>query len=111
MKTTALLLMIMLGLSCKSHRNVKKTTQTTDGSLVGIIHVNENHCPLFITLDTESNPGISLPFKKVFPVNLKDGMKKKGLKVAFTYTFSKAMQPEGCDVEAVIQLENITVIP
>jgi hypothetical protein len=38
-------------------------------------------------------------------------MKKKGLKVQFSYTLSKAMSPEGCSAEAVIQLEQITVIP
>jgi hypothetical protein len=37
-------------------------------------------------------------------------MKKKGLKVQFTYTVSKAMSPEGCSADAVVQLNEITVI-
>lgn len=83
----------------------------TSATLVGIIHVNENQCPVYIELPAALNPGISMPFNTVYPLNLKDGMKKKGLKVQFTYTVSKAMSPEGCSADAVVQLEEIMVVP
>jgi hypothetical protein len=80
-------------------------------SLIGIIHVNENQCPVYIEVSEALNQGISIPFTSAYPLNLKDGMKKKGLKVQFSYTTSKAMSPEGCSAEAVIYLDQINVIP
>jgi hypothetical protein len=106
-------LLISLGLlSCKSTK-VATIDPPSEGTnqWVGIIHVNENQCPVYIEIKDELNPGVAVPFHAVYPLNLKDGMKKKGLKVQFSYTLSKAMSPEGCSAEAVIQLEQITVIP
>ena len=111
MKTLTLTIIVLLGLSCKAHKDAKSNTPSNDGSLIGIVHVNENNCPVYLAIDQTNNPGVVLPFQKAYPLNLKDGMKKKGLKVRFTYTSSKAMQPEGCGAEVVIQLETITVIP
>jgi hypothetical protein len=112
MKTMVTLLISFGLLSCKSTK-VATIEPLTEGTAqwVGIVHVNENQCPVYIEITDELNPGVSVPFHAVYPLNLKDGMKKKGLKVQFSYTLSKAMSPEGCTAEAVIQLEQITVIP
>lgn len=72
----------------------------------GIVHVNENNCPLYIENISENSE-----FKTAYPLNLKDSMKKKGLKVEYTYTLSKSMNPEGCASDVVIQIEEIRVIP
>lgn len=96
-------------LACKS---AKKTTEKeTENEWVGIIHVNENQCPIYIETSEALNPGKTLPFHTAYPLNLKDNMKKKGLKVKFSYTSSRAMLPEGCGADMVIQLDAITVIP
>jgi hypothetical protein len=112
MKTMVTLLISLGLLSCKSTKvaTIEPLTEGT-GQWVGIVHVNENQCPVYIEITDELNPGVSVPFHTVYPLNLEDGMKKKGLKVQFSYTLSKAMSPEGCTAEAVIQLEQITVIP
>ena len=52
---------------------------TDSTSLIGIIHVNENQCPVYIEISEALNQGISIPFTSAYPLNLKDGMKKKGL--------------------------------
>jgi len=83
----------------------------TSKKYVGIIHVNEGGCPWYIAIPGTLNPGIKLDFSSVYPINLKDGMKKKGLKVKFSYTLSRAMNPSGCTADAVVQLDTITVIP
>lgn len=112
MKTIASLIICFGLLACKTCKKAAEKTATVgDNELIGIVHVNENQCPIYIELTSELNPGKTLAFSTAYPLNLKDGMKKKGLKVKFTYTASKAMQPEGCSAEVVIQLETITVIP
>lgn len=111
MKLFALVTVILLGLSCKTHKNAKSASVNNDGSLIGIVHINENNCPVFLSIEEKDNPGTTLNFKKAIPLNLKDGMKKKGLKVKFSYTISKALQPEGCNADVVINLESIVVIP
>ena len=108
-----LILFVIWGLcSCKCAKKQYEATKDKGlEELIGIVHINENECPQYIELSADLNPGVTLNFTKVYPINLKDGMKKKGLKVKFTYTLSKAMQPEGCNVDAVIQLNSIEVIP
>lgn len=112
MKICITLLMALSLMSCKVTK--KTNTQAMNepsNQLIGIIHVNENQCPVYIEIPVDLNPGINVPYLTVYPINIKDGMKKKGLKVQFTYTVSKAMSPEGCSADAVIQLDQITVIP
>jgi hypothetical protein len=110
-----LLLPIFLGLlmvNCKSKKNLNSMpVEGISETYIGMVHVNEAGCPIFISISEELNPGKAIDFQKIYPVNLKDGMKKKGLKVKFSYTLSKAMNPEGCTADAVVQLESIEVIP
>jgi hypothetical protein len=49
--------------------------------------------------------------KKLYPIDFKDNYKKKGLKLSFNFTYSKAMSPENCSLDGVIVLNNIDVIP
>jgi hypothetical protein len=106
---------LLVALSLMSCKSTKKTSAQAmnepSNQLIGIIHVNENQCPIYIEIPENLNPSINVPYKTVYPLNLKDGMKKKGLKVQFSYTTSKAMSPEGCGAEAVIYLDQINVIP
>jgi hypothetical protein len=112
MKTLATLIICFGLFACKTcKKSAEQSTTLAEDELIGIVHVNENHCPIYIAVTPELNPGKTLDFNTAYPINLKDGMKKKGLKVKFTYTASKAMLPEGCSAEIVIQLDTITVIP
>jgi len=99
-------------LSCKTKKNMNAMpTEGMSETYIGMVHVNEDGCPFYISISEELNPNKAIDFQKIYPLNLKDGMKKKGLKVKFTYTLSKAMNPEGCTADAVVQLESIEVIP
>lgn len=110
MKPIYFVLFLILSLSCHTSKNKKDTANLEENgdlkATIGIVHINENSCPLYIAVE---NPKEN--FSKLYPVNLKDNMKKKGLKVKFSYSLSRAMLPEGCDADAVIQIEEITVIP
>jgi hypothetical protein len=113
MKNFALLLLLAVFTNCgTTKKQTEKDTRTKmAGSTIGIIHVNEDGCPLYIEVTSALNNNETVPFNRAYPLNLLDKMKKKGLKVEFTYTLSKAMQPEGCTADAVIQLNVINVIP
>ncbi len=112
MKIFITLLVALSFISCKSTKKTSaQAMNEPSNQLIGIIHVNENQCPIYIEIPENLNPSINVPYKTVYPLNLKDGMKKKGLKVQFTYTVSKAMSPEGCSADAVVNLDEITVIP
>ncbi|NBU91277.1 MAG: hypothetical protein EBS17_00395 [Flavobacteriia bacterium] len=102
----------LLVVCCGAKKTITNSSmEESNKKFVGIIHVNEDGCPWYIAIPDSLNPGATLDFSRIYPVNLKDGMKKKGLKVEFTYTLSRAMNPVGCTADAVVQLDTITVIP
>jgi hypothetical protein len=112
MKILSICLLGLLIIQCK----IRKATQHAESSLsiecyTGIVHVAEEGCPYYLEIPEALNPGKAIDFKRVYPVNLKDSMKKKGLKVSFNYYLTKAMNPEGCAAEAVVQIDHIEVIP
>lgn len=112
MRYLSLSLLALLFLHCKSRKTQLDATEAhTAQAFTGIVHVAENGCPYYLEIPKALNHGLAIDFTKVYPVNLKDGMKKKGLKVSFTYSLSKAMSPEGCGADAVVQIEQIEVIP
>lgn len=113
MKNLTLLLLLAIFTNCGTTKKQSKKDTATQlvSATVGIIHVNEEGCPLYIEVTSALNNNQTVPFGKAYPLNLANNMKKKGLKVQFTYTLSKAMQPEGCTADAVIQLNEINVIP
>lgn len=45
--------------------------------------------------------------KKYYPFNLTDEYKKEGVKIHFLFHLSRAKQPEGCKVDAVIVVDEI----
>jgi len=72
----------------------------------GIVHVNQENCPNYIEIT--KGPDSPSP-KKVYAINLAKKYLKEGKHLHFDLTFSKAMNPEGCNVEAVVVLTNISV--
>lgn len=112
MKYFPILLLSTFFFSCKVKKTQPYNATAFNGDVfIGMIHVSEGGCPFYIEISEALNPGKAIDFQKVYPVNLKDSMKKKGLKVSFNYTLSKAMSPEGCTADAVVQIEQIQVIP
>lgn len=112
MKLIYLILFSLLTNDCTPRKAQILSSETFAGdTYIGIIHLADDGCPFYIEIPEALNPGREITFTKVFPLNLKDGMKKKGLKVKFDYTLSKSMNPEGCNADAVIQIGQICVIP
>ena len=97
----------LIFLSCKSPCKLK-TKSSIDNRTVGTIHVAEENCPYYILVNSGAEELIN---KKLYPVDLHDKYKKKGLKLAFVFTYSKAMSPENCSIDGVIALDSIQVIP
>ena len=100
---------VLIILSCKT----QPTNQNTDPSVAdlspkytGIVHVNKDNCPNYVEIT--NGPEITSP-KKVYALNLAKKYAKEGKQLRFNFTYSKAMNPEGCNVEAVVVLTNISV--
>jgi hypothetical protein len=112
MKYFSLLCLSVFFFGCKVKKNELSQETSFDGDrFIGVVHVAEDGCPYYIAIPEALNKDKAVDFARVYPVNLKDGMKKKGLKVQFSYTLSKAMSPEGCIADAVVQINEITVVP
>jgi hypothetical protein len=72
-----------------------------DGMVVGIVRINPKGCPLYLDAN-ENGEAITM-----YPVNLDEKYKKDGIRIKFTYTPSRAMQPENCDVTKVVALDSV----
>jgi hypothetical protein len=105
------ILILIVFCSCRSAHNQNSNQGAVPKSFTGIIHVNENGCPIYIEISNclVSNQAYYIG-KKVYPVNLEDKFKKKGLKVHFNLTVSKAPSPEGCNSDYVVSVEDLSVI-
>ena len=109
MKTIFQLSFVLFILSCKSQSNAaaEGESQVESGpKYTGIVHVNKDNCPNYVEIT--NGPEIESP-KKVYALNLPKKYLKEGKNLRFDFTYSKAMNPEGCNVEAVVVLTNISV--
>lgn len=96
-------------LSCKTQSNAAAGGESKEDSspkYIGIVHVKKDNCPNYVEIT--SGPDIS-GTKKVYALNLAKKYLKEGKQLRFDFTYSKAMNPEGCNVEAVVVLTNISV--
>lgn len=76
-----------------------------DERLSGKVFVSYKGCPAIIETMVDGNS------VKMYPVNLQDEFKQDGLKIKFTFTPSKAPQPEGCTlIDMVVAIENVEKI-
>ena len=76
----------------------------------GVVHVSESGCPYYVEITQSTLDGIAVG-SKIYPVELKDSYKKKGLKLAFNAVVSKAPSPADCAVDGVAVLSEVVVIP
>ena len=95
-------------LSCKTPCKIKRAASNTEEKTIGIVHVAENNCPFYIEVIKGNKDDLK---KKLYPIDFKDNYKKKGLKLSFNFTYSKAMSPENCSVDGVVVINNVDVIP
>jgi hypothetical protein len=96
-------------LSCKTQSNSAAGSDSqakSSSKYTGIVHVNKDNCPNYVEIT--NGPEIESP-KKVYALNLSKKYLKEGKQLRFDFTYSKAMNPEGCAVEAVVVLTNILV--
>jgi hypothetical protein len=109
MKIVFLALTLILVASCgtqkeavQSNENSSNVEQTAnDGMIVGIVRMNPKGCPLYLDAN-ENGEEITM-----YPVNLDEKFKKDGIRIKFTYTPSRAMQPEECNVNKVVALDSV----
>lgn len=102
------IIFFVLGMS--SCCSPKKITLKEPLSCQGIVHLSENGCPYYIEITESLVDGITIG-TKIYPVEIKDSFKKKGLKLAFNAVLSRAPSPSGCGVEGVAALSNVEVVP
>lgn len=69
----------------------------------GEIMMNDG-CSVVIRVEEEG------AIKKYYPINLSEEFKKEGTKIHFLFHLSRAMQPEGCKVNAVIVVDEIELL-
>ena len=109
MKTIFQLSFALFILSCKTQSNTAtggKLQTDSSPKYTGIVHVKKDNCPNYVEIT--NGPDISVT-KKVYALNLAKKYLKEGKQLRFDFTYSKAMNPEGCNVEAVVVLTNISV--
>ena len=107
LKIAPIIFLVLVVSSCCSQ---KKLVIKEPLSCQGIVHLSENGCPYYIEITESSVDGIAIG-SKIYPVEIKNSFKKKGLKLAFNAVLSRAPSPSGCGVEGVAALSNVVVVP
>ncbi len=105
MKTVILFSVLFFSISCSTQKEIIENG-TFDSEAVqivkGTVYISKEGCPVFITAKID---GVLV---KMYPVNLEEQFKIDGLKIKFSFNLSRAMQPENCEVDKVVSLENVT---
>jgi len=105
MKTLILFSVLFYSVSCSTQKELVDNgadSLETIQMIKGIVHLNNEGCPCFIEA-IENGKTI-----KMYPVNLEESFKVEGLKIKFSYNLSRAMQPENCNVDRVVSVENVS---
>ena len=94
----------------EDEEEVEETKEVMEGEMdqnyriMGMVHVDDGECPIWIEARGKDGP------LKIYPIGLDDKYKKEGMKIKFAYTKSMAQQPEGCDIELVAVLSDVTLM-
>jgi len=72
--------------------------------IIGLVHIQDGECPIWIEARGKDGP------LKIYPVNLEEKYQQEGMKIKFAYTHSMAQQPEGCDIDLVAVLNDVTLM-
>lgn len=109
MKILTLFFTVCVLASCATTTKTAADVNTTSESIAnddvtsGIVRTEYKGCPALIET-TEDGQVV-----KFYPINLDEAFKVNGLKIFFTYTPSKAPQPESCTlINKVVSVENVS---
>lgn len=72
--------------------------------IIGTVVAPIDQCPVLI--DAQVGDKIV----KMYPVNLDEKFQKAGMKLKFSYTPSRAQQPENCDIDMVVVLSDVALM-
>lgn len=103
------ILILLLICSCGSAKNQNSDQTKVTTIYTGTVHLSDNGCPYYIEINKCFVSNLYYLGKKIYPIQLDDKFKKKGLKLKFNFTLSKAMSPADCNVDYVVSLENVSV--
>lgn len=112
MKVIFLFTFLLIAASCGTQKetveNLEKepVVEVVDNSmLIGKVRISEEGCPLYVETYEEGK------MVTMYPVNLEESLKVNGTKIKFTYNYSRGVQPENCNVDKVVSLENVEKVP
>jgi hypothetical protein len=71
--------------------------------VLGIVHTSETGCKLYIELENEDKD-------QLYPVNLEDKFKVDGLRLRFSFVYSKAQQPPDCLNVVIVSVDQVTAM-
>ncbi|NOQ71976.1 MAG: hypothetical protein GQ574_08240 [Crocinitomix sp.] len=81
------------------------TEETTENyRVVGIVHVSETDCLLYIETKLKDST------VNMYPMNLDEKYMRDGMKLKFAYTLSRGAQPENCDIDMVVAMSDVTLM-
>ena len=86
------------------HKTEDTLTSPENYRVIGIVHVSETECPLYIEaklVDKSVN---------MYPMNLEEKYKREGMKIKFDYELSRGPQPENCELDMVVSLSDVTLM-
>ena len=111
MKILTLIFIVCVLASCAATTKTTADVNTTSESIAnddvtsGIVRTEYKGCPALIETTEDGQ------LVKLYPVNLDEAFKVNGLKIFFTYTPSKAPQPESCTlINKVVSVENVSKV-
>ena len=102
---------MLLSISCQTNPCTMTASEFSNvGTFKGTVHMHEGNCPMYIEITGSMSKSTLMEYKTIYPVNLAKKFQKKGLHLQFNYTVSRAMSPEGCQVDAVASVSDVQVI-
>ncbi len=86
-----------------------QTTEVVDSvtvteRIIGTVVAASDICPVLIDAQ------VGEKVVKMYPVNLDEKFQKAGMKLKFSYTLSRAQQPENCDLDMVVVLSDVALM-
>ena len=117
MKNIITLSVLFLALACGNQKEIMQekeaieeeievVTEETNGNsrVVGVVHVSETECPLYIETRLKDSTA------NMYPMNLEEKYKKEGMRLKFNYALSRGQQPENCDIDFVVSMTDVTLM-
>ncbi|MDB3887401.1 hypothetical protein N9344_00445 [bacterium] len=111
MKNIVFVIGVLLLVSCCNKKqavtnsNEEVEVNTANNRIIGTIRVSDDACKVYIDAQMSEDKN---DIKKMYPVNIDEKFYKEGMFVRFSYALSRAKQPEGCNVDFVVSVSDLT---